>query len=114
MSGKSTESADGHLKIQLAMSKDMGWKDANALNLVAARTVLQEDLGRFSGHLQVYGLDDDTRDRLLAHARQDAAHALSNTATLLDQVKGLRRTMLGLVIAILFAVLSLPALLLFH
>jgi hypothetical protein len=25
------ETADDHLKMQLAMSKDMGWKDANAL-----------------------------------------------------------------------------------
>jgi hypothetical protein len=80
------ETADDHLKMQLAMSKDMGWKDHNALNLVVARNVLQEDLGRFAGRLHAYHLDDDTRDRLLAHTRQDAAHALCNTAVLLDQI----------------------------
>lgn len=106
-------SADEHLKIQLAMSKDMGWKDANALNGVVARNVLHEDLGRYEGHLHVYNLSDDARDRLLAHARQDAAHALCNTSSLLDQVKALRRTMLTLIGLMIFSVLSVTALILF-
>jgi hypothetical protein len=109
------ETADDHLKMQLAMSKDMGWKDHNALNLVVARNVLQEDLGRFTGRLHTYHLDGDTRDRLLAHARQDAAHALSNTAALLDQIEALRRTMLVLIGLMIFSHASVTALiLLFH
>jgi hypothetical protein len=109
------ETADEHLKMALAMAKDMGWKDPNALNRVVARNVLHDDLGRFKGRLHVYHLNDDTRDRLLAHARQDTAHALINTATLLDQVKALRRTVNLLVVLMIFSVLSVAALiLLFH
>jgi hypothetical protein len=109
------ETADEHLKMLLAMSKDMGWKDANALNRVVARNVLHEDLGRFKGRLHAYHLNDDVRDRLLAHARQDAAHALCNTSSLLDQVKALRRTMLVLIGLMICSPLSVTALiLLFH
>jgi hypothetical protein len=35
------------------------------------------------GH-QTYNLDEDARDRLLAHGRQDAAHAVLNTSLLND------------------------------
>jgi hypothetical protein len=107
------ETADEYLKMQLAMSKDTGWKDANALNGVVARSVLHEDLGRFKGRLHAYNLNDDARDRLLAHARQDAAHALCNTSSLLDQVKVLRRTMIVLIGLMIFSVLSVTALILF-
>ncbi len=42
----------------------------------AARNVLQEDLGMFDDSVcHDYGLDETTRDRLIAHARQDAALA---------------------------------------
>jgi hypothetical protein len=106
------ETADDHLKMHLAISKDMGWKDPNALNLVVARNVLQEDLGRFNGRLHPYHLDDDTRDRLLAHARQDAAHALGNTAALLDQIRSLRRTMFVLIGLMISSLVSVTALIL--
>jgi hypothetical protein len=57
------------------------------------KNILHEELGwhKTRWPLRIYNLQDDTRDRLLAHARQDAAHALCNTVTLLDQVKILRR-----------------------
>lgn len=109
------ETADEHLKMQIAMLKDMGWKDANILNGAVAKNELHEDLGRFKGRLRLYHLDDDARDRLLAHARRDAAHALCNTVTSLDQLKTVRRTMLVLIVLIIFGVLSVTAaLLLFH
>jgi len=44
-----------------------------------ARTILHEDLGHFceeGDRPTLYTLDDDTKDRLLAHARQDSAHAV--------------------------------------
>ena len=40
--------------------------------------------------LPVYELDEATRDRLIAHARQDAAHAVINASTLMDEVQGLK------------------------
>jgi hypothetical protein len=85
------ETAIEHLRLQMAFAKDTGPKDASFLNSVIARNVLDEDLGRFDSTLHMYRLDDDTRDRLIVHARQDAAHAVINTATLLQEVKSLRR-----------------------
>jgi hypothetical protein len=38
-----------------------------------------------------YNLDEKTRDILLAHARQDAAHAFFNTKSLLERVAELKR-----------------------
>jgi hypothetical protein len=42
---------------------------------VAARNILREDIGYFGTPDANYKLDEPTRDRLLAHARQDAALA---------------------------------------
>jgi hypothetical protein len=56
-------------------------------NRLVARNVLDTELGRYSDPQPVYGLNDETRDRLVAHARQDAAHALSNTITLMNDVQ---------------------------
>lgn len=72
-------------KISSANDKaDAAIKAAHALGLEPAeqahalgRNILQHELGDFGewDGLQ-YKLDDETRDRLLAHARQDAAAAL--------------------------------------
>jgi hypothetical protein len=94
------ETAEVYLKLQLAAMKDTGCKDPNSLNGAIARNVLQEELGTLAIKRRpppVYHLDEDARDRLLAHARQDAAHALCNTVTLLNQMKVLRRAMLILI-----------------
>jgi hypothetical protein len=107
--GSTKEKAEENLIQQLSFAKETGPKDANFLNSIVARNILHEDLGRFDTRLRRYGLDDDTRDRLIAHARQDAAHALVNTATLLEQVKALRRglwIMLALVFALVMAILT--------
>jgi hypothetical protein len=55
-----------------------------------AEHVQEAFAGRGAG-VKRYSLDDHTRDVLIAHARQDAAHALLNTATLLEQSRALRR-----------------------
>jgi hypothetical protein len=67
------------LDASIEVAKDMGWFgwgkkpaiwDAMAFN------VLQKDLGEFEDSTTIdYGLDESTRDRLIAHARQDAAMA---------------------------------------
>ncbi|TIO14931.1 MAG: hypothetical protein E5X86_22715 [Mesorhizobium sp.] len=54
-------------------------------NRMVARNILHEELGMFADPQgAVYSLDEDTRDRLLAHARQDASHALCNTISLMS------------------------------
>jgi hypothetical protein len=94
------EKAEEHLKQQLAFAKETGPRNASFLNSIIAKNVLHEDLGRFDSFLQRYNLDEDTRDRLIAHARQDAAHALINTITLLEQIRALRH---GIILALVFA-----------
>ena len=61
------------------------------VNRVTAKEILQEEMGQRSLPQPEYGLDQTTRDRLLAHTRQDAAHALLNTVTLMKEVRELRR-----------------------
>jgi hypothetical protein len=104
------EKAEEHLIQQLAMARETGARDANLLNSIVAKNVLHEDLGRFDTIPQWYRLDTDTRDRLIAHARQDAAHALFNTATLLEQVRTLRRglRLIGVLMFVLVIVVLGP------
>lgn len=103
------EKPEDHLRQQLAFAKDMGARDGSILNSIVAKNVLHEDLGRFDSFLPRYNLDEDTRDRLIVHARQDAAHAVINTAALLDQLGTLWRTLrliLSLVLVLIFMVLA--------
>jgi hypothetical protein len=101
------ESGDEALELQLKAAKGFfvpgdNW-DKRA-NHIIARNSLHTDLGRYSGHLQVYHLDEDTRDRLLAYARQDAAEALCHVSTLMDEVRALRKTLNGLINSIFLCV----------
>jgi hypothetical protein len=78
-----------------------------------AENILQKELGYFSDPLSNYSLDQETRDRLLAHARQDAAHALIIAVRLSNEVKvlaGLIWTTRAILIG-LCAVLALMVLL---
>jgi hypothetical protein len=50
---------------------------ADALDAELGRQILHGDLGNYRDQSGPdYYLDEDTRDRLIAHARQDAAHAV--------------------------------------
>jgi hypothetical protein len=62
-------------------------------NHIIARNVLDSELGRFADELPVYHLDQETRDRLLVHARQDAAEAMCHVSSLMDDVHQLRATL---------------------
>jgi len=68
----------------------LGEKGDSPKNNQIARTILLDDLGMSGyGHAEgelrfpSYDLDAETRDRLIAHARQDAAWGAANTASLL-------------------------------
>jgi hypothetical protein len=56
------------------------------MNQTTAQNALDLDLGKFLDTLPSYRLDQDARDRLIAHARQDAAEALCNTRDLMDEI----------------------------
>lgn len=58
-------------------------------NHAIAHGTLQGDLGTNGKPRDPYYLDDMTRDILIAHSRQDAAHALLNTMSLLKRVRQL-------------------------
>ena len=53
-----------------------GWGKKPAIWEAMARNILRDDLGEFEDSTGfTYDVDEPTRDRLIAHARQDAAMA---------------------------------------
>ncbi|MBX4952114.1 MULTISPECIES: hypothetical protein [Rhizobium] len=63
----------------------------DAVEATMARFVLKEDLCELKNDWPTsYGLDEDTRDRLIAHARQDAALAYYSSSNAKKEVKRLR------------------------
>jgi hypothetical protein len=74
--------------IRYQSAGEMG-ADKNAL---IAKDILHEELGYHPEAPQpAYHFDEATRDRLLAHSRQDAAHALLNTIALREDVRKLNQ-----------------------
>lgn len=68
----------------VAGNRDIGLKGENWKNEAIASAVLHAELGYLgNGIKHKYNLNEDTEDTLLAHARQDAAHALLNSISLL-------------------------------
>jgi hypothetical protein len=61
------------------------------LNHTIARNVVETERGQYSDLQPVYGLDEAARDRLLVHARQDAAEALLHTRSMMDEVYRLKK-----------------------
>ena len=62
-----------------------------------AENVLEADLGEHSDVQRVYNFDQKTRDRLLVHARKDAAVALQFASSLVDEVRALRKSIESLI-----------------
>jgi hypothetical protein len=112
MEAEEKESAEEHLKMQLDMGRDVGVKDPSSLNAIIARNILHEELGRFRERQRNYSLDPETRNRLLVHARQDAAHTLLNTSSVLDQLRILRRLVIVLSLIVAFGAACMVAVLL--
>jgi hypothetical protein len=99
------ETSDEALKITLRASRDMrppGSDKEAADNAVIARNVLHTELGYYADEQREYNLDQATRDRLIVHTRQDAAHALLNTITIMNDVRRTNRryrnTWVGLIL----------------
>ena len=80
----SSEAAQASLTTTLKVWREMGLTSENHANQAIARNVTDEEMGRYGEHPLEYSLKQKTKDTLLAHGRQDAAHALCNTTSLLD------------------------------
>lgn len=74
-------SSDQALKTSVDTIVRIEGRNQAAIDAVTAKNILHEELGRFTDEQPVYFLDEETRDRLLAHARQDAAHAVLSIGT---------------------------------
>jgi hypothetical protein len=61
----------------------------NAADKLLAENILERELGEYSNFQPEYMLDEVTRDRLIAHTRQDAANALIVALRLSDEMKAL-------------------------
>jgi hypothetical protein len=75
------------------------------INYFVAREVVQLEL-EGADPIGYCSLTDTTRDMLIAHTRQDAAHALLNTISLVSRVRWLTtmvRALLGLVVLLVIA-----------
>ena len=72
---------DKKIRDEIAANHLYGMTSQDLDNAVIAKNVLREDIEE---GLRFYGLDKPQSDRLLAHARQDAAHAVINTSSILD------------------------------
>src|SRR5262245_45690824 len=99
--------AKDSLRYKLQLDKQLRWSDDNRSqqNHTIAQHTLHEELGQYGGELQqFYDFDRDIADTLLAHGRQDAAHALLNTITLMKDVRRLKYLVL-LVLVLLIVLL---------
>lgn len=78
------DQAEEALRSSLNAQRSMGRKGEHWDNYATARNVLHEELGMYGSPTSSYQLNEQTRDVLLAHGRQDSAHALCNTKSILD------------------------------
>jgi hypothetical protein len=80
------------IRIDAALSMTPRDDRPNFKNRLIAQDVTREELGRDPAAPQPeYVIDRQATDRLLFHTRQDVAHALLNTITLLENVRKLER-----------------------
>jgi hypothetical protein len=75
------------IQSQIKAQREFGQKGPNWDNYAVAQNVSYQDLDEGPD----YRLDDAQRDRLIAHARQDASHATANASSILDALTRIRR-----------------------
>jgi hypothetical protein len=100
---------DDRIRIEAALSMTPRDNRPNFKNRLIALDVTREELGHDPTIPQPeYVIDQEATDRLRFHTRQDVAHALLNTITLLDNVQKLERRSRNdrIVIAILSAIFA--------
>jgi hypothetical protein len=100
----------------LAMVSAPGTDLRPQINEATAENVLHTDLGYFSDGAEIdYNLDEPTRDRLIAHGRQDAAHAVLIASDTSNEIAKLQRQLRNTQIAvIIFGVMTVILLVFRH
>jgi len=82
-------------KIYRSMDQEVGGKGYTAedsINVAIGQNVLREEIGYFGPWEGArYKFDDETRDRLLAHGRQDAASAFAMARSAFKEAHYARR-----------------------
>jgi hypothetical protein len=101
---------DSNIELRAALAAAREFPSGNGANTdanrVIAKNILKTELGEFTEIQHEYHLDQPTRDRLLAHARHDAAHALLNTIDLMRDVQRLeRQNRKALIAVVIFCIL---------
>ncbi len=96
--------ADAALKTTLDTIRTVEGNNQASIDAAKARNILHEELGYFTDPQTAYALDDTTRDRLIAHARQDAAHAVLAVGSLALEVGKVKR--IATTIVILLVILT--------
>ncbi|MBB3772018.1 hypothetical protein FHS55_002627 [Angulomicrobium tetraedrale] len=105
--GRWSSSAD--LAAAMAFEKAISGKvSGEKIAMINGRHQLDADLENFSDPRPVYSLTDDQRDRLIAHARQDAAHAVSISIILNQRIELIaqRITIFGAIIVTFLALIT--------
>jgi hypothetical protein len=103
------------IRNQIKINRSLGLKGDNWKNYAVALIGTQHDA---SGAEDGLTLSDATRDTLIRHNRQDTAHALGNTTSILDRVRELTRLVyvllvlvIGLGVAVAYLMIKQAALL---
>lgn len=107
------QTAEQDLQARLQTIRAIEGNNQASIDAATARNILHEELGRFEGDLTSYDLDQQTRDRLIAHTRQDAAHAVLSVGSLSKEVRALRGT-IRILMVLVIALLALQLLSLFR
>ena len=81
------DDVDHQIARRIKIQHEIGQKSVFMDNFVIGQEVLREELAGGNQYQQQYDLSTSVRDMLLAHSRQDVAHALSNTSSLLTHLK---------------------------
>ncbi len=84
-----SDGTNDHIRFAINAQREVGMRGDSWDNHAVALATLSGDLGAGGKQRAPYYLDDMTRDILIAHSRQDAAHALLNTISLLTRVRQL-------------------------
>lgn len=101
MFNESKLKAKESLKEDMWSLKELGLNTVVKRNGAVAKNVLDEEMGLFGEPYEIYSLDEPTRDRLLAHGRQDAAHALVNSISTIELLEKVLRAIRWLILTII-------------
>ncbi len=106
------QSSEEALQSKLKAARTWGGKQTEVqTNATISQNILHGDLGYHSDTMPDYSLSDGVRDRLLAHARQDASLAALQAASTLNALRSIKRLLWAILIVcatILFYLLSRP------